>query len=78
MNGEDKNKEKESLPYEKLPYPNLKKKYEKEWHFKKFMGMLVKLHINIFFAEVLKKIQVYAKFIGKKNKSTWWWKCGVE
>lgn len=30
MNEEHKSKEKESSPYEKLRYPNLKKKYEKE------------------------------------------------
>jgi len=60
------NKKKEAgtnVPTHKLPYPKAHSKKDLERHFKKFLDIFKKLEINIPFAEALKQMPTYAKFM---------------
>ncbi|KAK6133768.1 hypothetical protein DH2020_032479 [Rehmannia glutinosa] len=56
-----------------LPFPRLFHKTNLNNQFAKFVGMFKKLHINVLFAEAMKHMSNYAKFLGKamSNKNKW-------
>ncbi|XP_027347984.1 uncharacterized protein LOC113859396 [Abrus precatorius] len=64
--GKKKKKDKEVVkvpPMKNLPYPHAPSKKDKERQFTRFLDILKRLQINIFFTEAMEQMPTYAKFM---------------